>query len=424
MSSRLRRAVATLIGGNAAAFILPLVASPLLTRLYEPAAFGVFALFVAITATVGSVAGARLEQAIPVPRARSVAVRLALLAASAVVVTSLLTALVVHFLHAAGTMPQLDVPGGVGVWAGAGVAGIALYAVASGWAVRERSYGAIATSRMLRAGGQASLQVLLGGWGLSGPGGLIVGYVIGATLGMLRLARSLVPHATKRILRPVRLRWVARRYGHYAWRGVPSGLLNALGTHLPAVLLLVAYGPEVAGLFALTQRVVSVPLAVVGVGFSHAYTGEAAQLLKERQPELLSLYRRTAARIAAVAALVAVPVAVWAPETFAVVFGADWRAAGWFVTLLVPMLVAQIAVVPLSSTLNLMERTDVQLRYDAFRLVVGAGSLAAVAAAGAGAAAAVAAYGAGMTVAYVANFAVSERLLRATTRMWSAHEAV
>jgi len=60
--------VLVLMTGTTIAQAIPIAISPILTRLYSPEDFGVFALFVAITSVFGSVANGRYDLAIMLPK--------------------------------------------------------------------------------------------------------------------------------------------------------------------------------------------------------------------------------------------------------------------------------------------------------------------------------------------------------------------
>lgn len=61
------RNVVTLLTGTTVAQAIPVMISPILTRIYTPEDFGVLALFIAITSIFGSIANARYELAIVLP---------------------------------------------------------------------------------------------------------------------------------------------------------------------------------------------------------------------------------------------------------------------------------------------------------------------------------------------------------------------
>jgi hypothetical protein len=71
------------------------------------------------------------------------------------------------------------------------------------------------------------------------------------------------------------------------------------------------------------------------------------------------------------------------------------------------MFFCQFIVVPVSQTLNVFEKLELQALYDVVRLVLGVGTLLLASAAGWSATDALLAYSIGMTVSYLLNFALN-----------------
>jgi O-antigen/teichoic acid export membrane protein len=64
-----------------------------------------------------------------------------------------------------------------------------------------------------------------------------------------------------------------------------------------------------------------------------------------------------------------------APWFFTIVFGPGWEMAGRYVQILGLMFAVRFAIVPLSHTLNVLERQDLYLIWDGTRLVLVVGAL-------------------------------------------------
>ena len=71
------------------------------------------------------------------------------------------------------------------------------------------------------------------------------------------------------------------------------------------------------------------------------------------------------------------------------------------------MFFCQFVVVPISQTLNVFEKLELQAVYDLVRLVLGVGTLLLASAAGWSANRAILAYSIGMTASYLLNFALN-----------------
>lgn len=408
------RNVLVVAGGTAIAQAITLAATLVITRLYSPAEYGAFGVYLAVILVATAFASLRFEFAVPLPAATSTAAALLVLALLAVAATSVLVGIVLllfgdqlaRLVNAEALNPYL--------WLlPLGVAGASTYQVLTYWAIRERRFRVIARTKVTQSLAMAVVQIGSGVAG-AGPVGLVAGGVIGQTAGCGRLMTGAVLRARQafRGLTRSALRAAASRYRRFPILSTPSGLLSHLGIYFPVILLSAFYGPRYAGLFALTQRAINVPLVLVGTSVAQTYMGEAAALLRERPSGMLSLFDSTAKRLFLVGlAPVAVAMLV-APEVFDLVFGARWREAGEFVQVLGPMLLLQFVSLGLSQTLNILERLGTQLAYDCIRLVLGLGGLTAAYLLDASPLVAVAAYGAGMTIAYALNVAINRTALR------------
>jgi len=79
LKSEFGRNVLTLMTGTTIAQAIPIAIMPILTRIYPPESFGVFALFLAITAVGASMATGQYEQAIVLPKSKKDALSIVIL---------------------------------------------------------------------------------------------------------------------------------------------------------------------------------------------------------------------------------------------------------------------------------------------------------------------------------------------------------
>ncbi len=363
---RFVRNVALLAGGTASAQVLVLATYPLLSRLYTPQDFGVLAVYVAVLGSVLPIASFRYEFAIPVAddeqTARSLLALCGILVPANAVLLGLVWA-VTRALHA-------DL-GGVGqyLWLlPLGFLGGGLYQAFSYWAVRQRDFARLARTKVSQGAGTAVTQLALGL--LSGPLGLLIGDVVGRTAGLLTLAKPVIgarsegsPGWTRD-----RLASAARAYRRFPAYSAPSGLVNALGLQAPALLIVALFGVAAGGIFGFTQRVLGAPMALIGRGIVQVFFAEGAKLNRENPTELIRLFDRVAVRLLLVGGGATVFIALVSRPAFPAIFGEEWELAGVYAQGMSLMIGAQILVVPLSHTLNLVQRQDLQLLWDVVRL--------------------------------------------------------
>ena len=249
LTGRFGRGVLVLSGGTAASQALIVLASPLLTRAYTPADFGVYGAALSLITFLTVASSLRYERAIPLPEDETVAVSLVALCLLLVATTTSAAAVVLFvagpqitaFLHAPTLEPLLWVV--LVAQAGAGT-----YQVMNGWAVRARAYSEIARTRLSQSVATLAVQLGMGGLGLNEQG-LVVGDAIGRSVGTGRLSLRLwrTNSAAIRTITVSGIRSAMIRYRKFGLLVAPASLLNSISLQIPSVMLLALYGPEVAG---------------------------------------------------------------------------------------------------------------------------------------------------------------------------------
>ncbi len=352
------RKLSVLAGGSIVGQALVVISSPLLTRFFSPEEFGVFAVFSAIIGILGILIGLRFELAIASSRERADAAAMVLATAgtSAVMASLVMVAtwLFGKQLAAALNLPMLA----PWLWLLGPAALIwGIGSALSYWSIRHGRYRSNAANRILQYGTQAGSQVSLGFLQTGAPG-LVAGYLLGYVARVVhyvwqlpRADRALVVQSDWRTLvRLMRENW---RYPVYV---VPSAFLQTVCQLGPAILIAALYGPAIAGLYALSQRIIGLPMRMLSEAASKVFLGEAREF---HGLSLRQYFRRTTALFAALALLGSLPLLLFAPGLFEIVFGSVWRESGILIQLLAPLYLVRFIVQPTSQLLYMVGRQDI-----------------------------------------------------------------
>ena len=363
---RLLRSFLTRVSGSAVSQTLLMAATPILTRLYAPADFGVQGAYTAFVAVLSVIACLGYQQAIPLPDDDGDAAHLLLLAGCAALGVSAAAAL------------------GVAVFAGPIAALIEAPALADYlWllpvsvlvtsvlqlvyqvAVRRRALARLARCAVIQAAAGAAAQI--GGSPL-GPLGLIGGRLTGQAASLasiLRLPADLLRAARGAIRRQELLR-LGRRYWRFPAFGGAAGIVTKLTEHLPAVLFLTLFGAAAAGLYVMARRVCLAPMGLIGYSVSDVFGSRVRTA--HRDGSLGTLVYRVYRLMAAVAVPPLAVVAAAGPELFGVVLGAQWRAAGEFARWITPFVLLQAIAGPLHYGFSVLDRQALFACYQAAAL--------------------------------------------------------
>ncbi|MEW2384566.1 oligosaccharide flippase family protein [Micromonospora sp. NPDC047707] len=401
--------VLSIAAGSGTGQLLLLLAAPLLARLYSPADFGAFAVLATLAAIVGTVAAGRFELAIPLPQRDRDALALVTLGLVTTLVTALLGTVVVAMVReeAAALFGQPALRSWLWLtpWTAAAMGAVL---VLNQFAIRHRRYVAIGRRNLLQSGAMLLTQIGAGVAGLK-AGGMALGLGAGYLVGALSLARE-----TRRI-RPGEIAarrstlWrTAVRHRRFPLLMGPSGLLNVIGLQVPILLIAYRYGAEVAGWLGLTQRVLALPAALLGMAVAQVYLAELSRTARSGDGlRIERLFHRASRQLAVIAGVGLVVVTLGAPPVFVWLFGAQWANSGLYAQALAVYAATQLVASPMSQTLVVFGRQGLQLAWDAGRVLLVTGAVCAVAMSDGSPLLAVWAFGISAAASYVAGWLLS-----------------
>lgn len=364
------RSIVGISGASVAAQGLALAVSPILTRLYDPSAFGVFAYISAIVMTISVIAGLRMEMAIPIcssdPEAGKVA-RLAMLIAATVSIGLLL--LVPMFGSEIDDRTPLDLMPALW-WAPPSVFALASFTILSQLSIRQRDFGAVARRNFTQAWATAILQVALAA--THKAEGLLTGQMLGRGL-----AASMLAWRNRGLLRErpsARYAELVRRFWRFPAIFTPSALLNTLGLTLPVLMVGAWFGAGSAGQLDLANRMILGPLVLIGAAVSQVLLGEMAARHRAAESPMMPLFKMVALRLTYVAVPFALATALLAPRVFPVLFGPEWLQAGQDARLMAPAAAMSLVAGPLSQAFFIYQKGVQLIVVDTLRVALVAGS--------------------------------------------------
>jgi len=376
-ASRFARHLAVVIGGTAIAQVITVGSSPVLTRLYTPGDFGILSVYVSVLGLLVVASSLRYEIAIPLPELDEDAASLLALSLILVLALSVVVALATLLFG-----PRLLSGSKYAVlmrfaWLlPTSMLGAGAYQAISFWTMRKQAFRTLARTKISQSAGQAITQIVLGALH-TGPLGLLLGDVVGRAGGTSTLA-TLAWRESREVFRRITLggmRRMAHRFRRFPLLSGGSAVFNAATIQVPLLLMATFYGPVVAGLFALGQRVVAAPMSLIGSAVANVYYSTLAEIARNEPEKLQPIFLRLTKRLLLIGIGPIVLAGIIGPWACQVAFGPQWREAGDFLRLLTPMLLAQFVASPLGGTLDVLERQDLHLIREIVRQALCIGAL-------------------------------------------------
>lgn len=344
------RHVLTLMSGTVIAQIIPILLSPILSRIYTPDEFGVFSMFTSIAAAVAVVATFRYELAIMLPEKETTAINLLRLSFLITITLSLfLLIIIVLFQHQLPdflSTPELSsfqfyLPV-ILLFAGGAQA-------LNYWISRQKKFHLLAAGKIGQTGITGIASIVFGSLNFSSAG-LIIGAVAGQFTSFLIYAagsfrkiiflESFV--SRKNILENF------RHYKTFLFVNTPHALLGVFQDILVIFLINHFFSKTALGSYAFGFRILKVPAAFIGAAMFQVYF-QRASTLKTDAKNLQALTKSVYLQMSLIGVPIFTFIAVLAPPLFSWVFGDEWKHAGEIAQLISPWLLLNFIFSPVAA---------------------------------------------------------------------------
>lgn len=369
------RNTATLASGNIASQLLSIALVPVITRLYSTEQFGEFSIVAAIAMTLFPISSLRYHAAILLPE-RAVDGRA--LVRTALLVNACLTLLLVIIVYYYGSvlaeavglaedglMAMLPVLFLLGGW----------HLIIDAWALRNERFWAISFAGIGMTLADRTVGIVAGAFSGLGSIGLLLGRATGLLAnsgilleGLRRIARK-KETASPTIADMRRVAVEFKSFAIYSW----SALIQQASRQAPIFLLGALYSSTIAGLYALTFRILAEPVHIVGTALGKSFAHRAAK--EHRATGDIS--RITFTLFKYLLLLITVPMtvlAVIAPSAFGLIFGPDWEQSGVFVQYVAPVFILTFIFRSFAALFDVLRKQKEQMFFGVTMLVTTLGS--------------------------------------------------
>ena len=278
-NSEFAKHVLTLVSGSSIALLIPFAAEPVLSRMFTPAEFGIFEIYAALVVMIGTVATARYEMAIVLPKTVNNAVNL--LSLSLIIVTSfsILTYLVLSFWgeplvnlsdHKEFVNYMYYVPLGIFLF---GVNRSLLY-----WSLRLKYMKIIGLSKIFESSGKAGSSILFGIMKLSSLGlilGQLIGSAVSAILFIGRFLKSDMKHLKS--ISGKEMKSQGLRYSEFPKINVPLSITEMMQISGLIFVFSLYFDSTTLGEVSKSIRILLIPLTVISSSIAQVFYQKASK---------------------------------------------------------------------------------------------------------------------------------------------------
>lgn len=350
--SEFARNVLTLMTGTVLAQAIPIAISPILTRIYTPEDFGVLSLFIAITAITGVIANAKYEQAIVLPEFEKEAINLLYLGLLISTVVSVILLVCIFFLEdeIVYSLKEEKIRDWL-YFIPLSTFLIGLYNMFNYYNIREKKFENVSKALVFKSTGLSISQLALS-FVKQGAFGLIIGQVLSFFCGNMVLIKNVKKKFATykfefRSLKPLSL-----KYKKFPLYSMPSVFLNSVNLNMINFLITTFYTIEILGFYSLTQRIIGIPSRVLGSSFGQVYFQKATEEF-QKTGKTLNTFKKTLKKLVLIGIPIFTLLFFISEPLFELIFGLEWRVAGYYSKLLTPLAFSRFISSALSTTMTI-----------------------------------------------------------------------
>jgi O-antigen/teichoic acid export membrane protein len=324
--SEFTKNVATLVTGTAVAQVLTFAFSPIVSRLYSPADFGFFALFMSVVSAISVIVCGRLELAIMLPKSDDEAVLVKQSAYTICILLSLLTFVTTLLLTLFGfklnTLFLLS--GLMTLFTG-------FYQINSNWSIRKKDFKVIAKSRIINSFSNLFTSLSFGYFKM-----LSVGLVFSNIFAQY-ISNSFFKAKGIKLVGFKTLKPVLFKYKNFLAFNSLQALSDMFMINSIYFLIPIFFDNSTLGLFSFAMRILQAPMSLIGSSIAQVFYQQSSEYVHE-QKQTFPLIKSTIIKSGIVALPVPIILFLFGPEMFAFIFGENWRTAGVYAKFLAPWL--------------------------------------------------------------------------------------
>ncbi len=353
--SEFSRNVLTLMTGTTIAQAIPIAISPILTRLYTPEDFGVFALYMSIISMVGVIVTGKYELAIMLPKNKKDALNIFFLSIILTFFISLLIFIIVLIFneHIVCLLNNNE----IAKWlylAPFSILLIGLYNSFNYWFNRNKNYKLLSMAKATQSFTTSGSNLTFGFFNFNNIG-LIISNFISQFIIILFFIKKF-DFKNIRFFNKNKMIIFAKKYDKFPKITMCHHLLNNLSTNIPVILLAKYFSSNETGLFMFSNRIIGTPISIISGSISDVFFRELSYKMQNDKNNLLKFFKNMVFKLTFMLFPIFLILLLFLPKMVIFVFGEKWVTLGSYLQILLPMFFFRSIGSVLSHTIVVFEK--------------------------------------------------------------------
>jgi len=369
LKSEFSKNVLTLMTGATIAQAIPIAISPILTRIYTPEDFGIFALYMGLASFIAIVATGRYELAIMLPEKETDAINLVALSLIIATCISLLSFFVV-FVFNDYIISLLGVPE-IANWLYLIPISVLLTGIFQSlnyWKNRQKQYKALAASKVGQSASAGLTNISLGTLGF-GFTGMILSRLLGQIMSIYILLKTMKTEdfGLMKEVSKISIIQLMKEYKKFPLINSANAMIDSFRLASINILIARLFSNTLLGQFTLAWQMVQVPVSLLGSSLSQVFFQRISKVDNKEFYEVIKTFLIKASLLAAP---IFILIYIFAVDIFEVVFGSEWIISGELASVMSPWIFLNFLSAPMAHVFIVLNKQEVILKVSIVYMLV------------------------------------------------------
>ncbi len=368
-NSQYKRNVMVMVSGRIVAQVIPILLTPLLTRIYSPGEFGIFGVYSTIIAIVAMVSNGRYSLSIILPKEDEQAKRLFLLSSIFTIICTIFFG-ILAITFGKEIFDYLEIPllSEYIIILLLNILFIGLYEPLYYLTLRTKQYKILTTNIVIQALILVFTRITLGYLGYTETG-LIVSYLVGYSLSyILLLIRLKIP--VFRLIKEFKIKdymGLIRRYSRFPKFSLPADILSMLANYSPNILLNKIFGSVSTGYYSMSDKILGSPVWFITSSVGDVFKQEASEQLRTKN-SCFDVFIKTFKTMFLLGIVPFLLIAIVSPLVIPFVLGPNWQPVGDLIRIFSLMYFLRFIVNPVSHIIYIVNKQNYNIFFQGLNL--------------------------------------------------------
>lgn len=364
--SSYKKNVLFLMSGRVLAQVLPILLTPLLTRIYSPEEFGIFSVYYTVVALVSMISSGRYCLAILLPKKDQTAKKLLFLSWALTLLTSSVFGVILFFFgERFFSLLNAEV---LKSYIGLIITNILLLGFSEGayyYGLRRKAYKILSLNVILQSTTVVIFRLVLG-YFVSTEYGLLLAFLAEYLVSVILLVYRLKIYKFDYKSLSRKLRDIAFRYIRFPKYSLFADILS-MGSNLsPNLFVNGLFGSVASGHYSMSDRILGSPIWFITSAVGDVFKQEAAEQFRVKG-SAYKLFVKTARTMFLLGIIPFTLIFLFVPYIIPFLLGDGWEPVGQFIRLFSIMYFAKFVVTPVTFIVYIVDKQSYNILFQGLR---------------------------------------------------------